>query len=79
MVEGEDFVEEHEAGVRHAEVVFGEGGQALDLADDVVGEEADGSGGEGWQGGEPRGVVAVEGIFEEGEDVAFEDASFRFG
>ena len=59
VVEGEYLVEEHEAGVGHAEFVFGERGQALDLADDVVGEEADGSGGEGRQAWEARRSVAA--------------------
>ena len=70
MVEGEHLIEEHEAGVGHAEVVGGVLGQALDLADDVVGEEADGSGGEGWQAGNAGGIVAFEGVIPEGEDVA---------
>jgi len=39
VVEGEDLVEEHEAGVGDAELVGGEGGEHLDLADDVVGEK----------------------------------------
>ncbi len=71
VVEGEDFVEEHQAGVGHPEIVFGERGEAFDLADDVVGEEADGSGGEGREPGNAGGLVAVEGVFEQGEDVAF--------
>ena len=60
VVEGEDLVEEHEAGVGDAEFVVGEGGKVLDLADDVVGEEADGAGGEGRQAGQARGGVAGE-------------------
>ena len=70
VVEGEDLIEEHEAGVGHAEVVGGGLGQALDLADDVVGEKADGSGGEGRKAGNAGGRVSVEGVAEEGEDVA---------
>ena len=70
VVEGEDLVEEHEAGVGHAEVVGGRLGQALDLADDIVGKEANGSGGEGRKAGNAGGRVAVEGVAEEGEDVA---------
>ena len=61
MVEGDDLVEEHEAGVGDAELVFGEGGELFDLADDVVGEEADGPGGEGRQAGEAGRGVAAEG------------------
>ena len=62
VVEGEDLVEEHEVGVGDVEFVGGERGEALDLADDVVGEEADGSGGEGRQAGEAGGGVAGEGV-----------------
>ncbi len=75
VVEGEDLVEEHEAGVGDAEFVVGGGGKALDLADDVVGEEADGSGGEGRQAGEAGGFVAGEGLLELVEDVAGEGAA----
>ena len=46
VVEGENFVEEEKAGVGYAELVGGEDGEALNLTDGVVGEEADGSGGE---------------------------------
>ena len=70
VVEGEHLVEEHEAGVGDVEFVGGERGQALDLADDVVGEEADGAGGEGRQPGQAGGGVAGEGGLELGEDVA---------
>ena len=62
VVEGEDLVEEHEAGVGDVELVgCRERGQTLDLADDVVGEEADGTGGEGRQTGEAGGNVCGEG------------------
>ena len=70
VVEGEDLVEEHEAGVGELEVVGGVDGQALDLADDVVGEEADRAGGERRQALHAGGRVAVEGVAEQGEDVA---------
>jgi hypothetical protein len=56
VVEGEHFVEEEQAGVGNAELVGGERGQALDLADRVVGEEADGSGGEGGRPGRRAGL-----------------------
>ena len=69
VVEGEDLVEEHEAGVGDVELVGGEGGEFFDEADDVVGEEADGSGGEGRQAGEAGGGVAGEGALEFFEDV----------
>ncbi len=70
VVEGEDLVEEHQAGVGEAQVVGGVDGQALDLADDVVGKKADGSGGEGWQALHAGGLVSVEGVAQQGEDVA---------
>ncbi len=69
VVHGDDLVEEHEVRVGHAELVGGEGGQALDEADDVVGEEADGAGGEGGQAGEAGGGVAGERGLERVEDV----------
>ena len=70
VVEGENLIEEHEAGVGHAEVVGGGLGQALDLADDVVRKKADGSGGKGRKAGNAGGRVSVEGVAEESEDVA---------
>ena len=47
-------------------------GQAFDLADDVVGEEADGAGGEGRQAGDAGGLVAAERVAKQREDVAFD-------
>ena len=71
VVKGEDFIEEEQAGIGDAKLVFGEGGEALDLADGVVGEEAYGTGGEGGQAGQTGGLVAREGATEESKDVAF--------
>ena len=42
------------------------------MADDVVAEESDGTGGEWRQAGNVRGGVSAEGFAEDGEDVAFE-------
>jgi hypothetical protein len=72
MIEGENLVEEHEAGVGKPEVVGGVDGQALDLADHVVAEEADGAGGEGGKAGDAGGGVSFEGVTEEGKDIAGE-------
>ena len=47
-------------------------GQALDLADYVVGEEADGSSGEGRQAGDARRGVAFERFLPEGKDIPFQ-------
>ena len=54
-----------------------EGGEVLDLANDVVREEADGTGGEGRQTGQTSGGVAGELSFEFSEDVAFKDSRTR--
>jgi hypothetical protein len=70
VVEGEDLIEEHEAGVGELEVVAGVVRQALDLPDDIVGKEADGAGGEGWKAGNAGGRVSAEGVTEEGKDIA---------
>ena len=75
VVEGEYLVEEHQAGVGHAEFVLGQRGQALDLADDVVAEESDGAGGERGQSRQARGRVAAERLLQLGEDVALEAAA----
>ncbi len=70
VVEGENLVEEHEVGVRDVKLVSGESRQLLDLANDVVGEVADGAGGEGRQAGQAGGGVAASADLELGEDVA---------
>jgi hypothetical protein len=70
VVEGEDLIEEHEARVGDVEFVLGEGGEAFDLADDVVAEEADGPGGEGGKARQAGWGVAGKGGFEFIEDVA---------
>ena len=70
VVEGEHLVEEHEVRVGDVEFVLRGRWEVLDLADDVVGEEADGAGGEGREAGEARGSVAGERRLQLGEDVA---------
>lgn len=57
--------------IGHVEFVCGEGGQGLNLADDVIGKEADGTGGEGWQTGETGGNVGGELALELSEDISF--------
>ena len=76
MVEGQHLVEEEQAGVGNAELVFGARGQALDLAHGVVGEEADGAGGERGQARQPRGLVAAERVAQHGKDVALHAGGF---
>ena len=75
VVECEHLVEEHEAGVGDAEFVDGERGQAFDLADDIVGKEADRAGRKGRQARQARGGVAAERLLEFREDVALEGPS----
>ena len=72
MVEGQHLVEEEQAGVGHAQFVLGQLRQPLDLADGIVGEKAHGSGGEGRQALQPRGLVAAERAAQHGEDVALD-------
>ena len=80
MVEGQHFVEEEQAGVGNAQLIFGQLGQALDLAHGVIGEEAHGSGGEGRQAGQARGLVAGQRAAQHGEDVVLDlDYLFAFG
>jgi hypothetical protein len=80
VVEGQDFVEEEQAGVGDVQLVGGGCGQLFDLADDVIAEEADGSGGEGRQAGNAGRGVSAERFAEDGEDVAFDlDGLFAFG
>ena len=71
VVEGEDLVEEQQAGIGDAEFVGGLIGDALDQADRVVSEKADGSGGERRQAWQARGFVAAERVAQRGENVAF--------
>ena len=77
VVEGKHLVKEHQAGVRYAQFVGSQRGQALDLAYDIVGKEADRAGSERRQAGQARGGVAAEGLLQLGEDVALEGAAAR--
>ena len=72
VVEGQHLIEEEQAGVGNAELVFGQRGQALDLAHGIVGKEADRAGGERRQAGQARRLVAAERVAQHGEDVAFD-------
>ncbi len=71
MIEGQNLVEEEQAGVGDAELVLGNGWQPFDLAHGIVGKEANGAGGEGGQSRQTRGLVAAERVAKHGEDVAF--------
>ena len=80
MVEGQHLVEEEQAGVGNAQLVLGQLGQALDLADGVVGEKAHRAGGKGRQPLQPRRLVAAERAAQHGEDVALDlDDLLAFG
>ena len=56
--------------------VFGQIGQALDLADGIVGEKAHRAGGKRRQAGKPRRLVAAERAAQHGEDVVFNASDF---
>ena len=71
VIEGEHFVEEEQAGVGDAQLVFGRLWQPLNLADRVIGKEADSSGGERRQSLQARRLVAAERVAKDGKDVAF--------
>ncbi len=80
MVEGQHLVEEEQAGVGNAQLVLGQLGQPLDLADGVIGEKAHRSGGKGRQPLEPRRLVPGERPPQHGEDVALDlDDLLAFG
>ncbi len=70
MVEGQHFIEEHQAGIRHAEIVFGQLGQTLDLPHHVIGKEADRARGKGRQPGDARGLMSRQQLLQQREDVA---------
>ena len=77
MIEGEDAVEEHQDAVGDVEIVFGMVAYVFQLANDVVGAIADGSGGEGRQAFDLGGAVLVEEFFDDVEDAG--GAGFDFG
>ena len=68
VIEGEHAIEEHEHAVGDVEVVFGVVADILQLAHDVVGAIADGSGGEGRQAFNLGGTMLVEEFLDDVED-----------
>ncbi len=63
VVEGDHLVEESQTGVGYLEIVLGAGGEALDLANGVVCEEADGTGGKRRQSSNMRrGMTGKRGL-----------------
>ena len=72
MIEGENLIEEEQAGVGNVQFIFGQCGQPLDLAHRVISKVADGAGGEWGQSLQARGFVAAERIAQNGKDVALD-------
>ena len=70
MIEGQHFVEEKHDRVGNVQLVFCEGGQALDLAHRIVSEKAHSAGRKRGQPRQARGFVAAERVAKHGEDVA---------
>ena len=80
MVESEHFIEEEKAGVGDVQFILGCGGKPLDLADNVVAQEAYGAGSERGQARDARRYMAAQGFAQDSEDVAFGlDRLFAFG
>ena len=77
VIEGEDAIEEHQDAVGDVEVIFGAGADIFELADDVVGAIADGSGCKGWQAFDLRGTMLVEQFLDDLKDTG--GAGFDFG
>ena len=71
MVEGEDLVKEEQAGIGNAELVLGGFGQALNLANGVVGKVANCTGSKRREAEESRRLVPAECIAQDSEGVAF--------
>ena len=70
MIKGENLIEKEQAGVGDVQFVFGQRGQPLDLAHRIIGEVADGAGGEWGQPFQARGFVAAKRVAKNGKDVA---------
>ena len=71
MVEGQHFVEEQQARVGNAQLIFGRQlGQPLDLPHGIVGKKAHCAGGEWRQPVQPRRLVSAERVAQHGKDVA---------
>ncbi len=77
VIEGEDAIEEHEDAVGNMEVVLGAVADVFELANDVIGAIADGSGGEGRKTFDLGGTVLVEEFLDDVEYAG--GASFDFG
>ena len=77
VIEGEDAIEEHENAVGDVEIILGVAANVFQLADDVVGAIADGSGGKGRQSFDLCGTVLVEEFLDDVENVG--GAGFDFG
>ncbi len=75
MVEGQHFMEEHEAGVGQAQIVFRLLGDALDLPHYIVGEEAHSAGSEWRQSCNVSRLMAAEEFLHQRKDVALGLAS----
>ncbi len=76
VIHGENLIEEHQVRVGCVQLIGGGAGQALDQADDVVGEEADRARGEGRQAGQGGGGVARQRGLQAVEKVAIVDGGF---
>ena len=72
MIEGQHFVEEHEAGIGNAQFVLGELRKALDLAHRIVGKDAHRARRKWRQPRQARRLVAAERIAKHGKYVAFD-------
>ena len=80
MVKGQHLVEEEQAGVWDAQLVFGQRGKPLDLAHRVVGEEAHSPGSKRRQRGQPRRFMPAQRPSQHGKDVILDlDDLFAFG
>ena len=77
VIEGEDAVEEHQDAVGDVEVVFGAVADVFELADDVVGTIANGSGGEGRQTFDLRRPVLAKQCLDDFEDAGGAGFDFR--
>lgn len=82
MIERENLIEKHEAGVGNSEFILGEVGQPLDLPHRVVGEKTNRASSKRWQAGQARGFVSAERRAQYLENVLFKMgdlAAFRNG
>ena len=68
VIEGEDTIEEHQDTVGDIKIVFGVVADIFQLANDVIGAIADGSGGEGREAFNLGGPMLVEKFLDDLED-----------